>query len=153
MKTFASKIIGSNVSSDLKLQSCPKRTKLSFRLTNKPFAHALFTIVCNCSQNPFTYSHLKKICSIASPSFSQTEQVTSFSTPMCANTAFVAKICCTSLIWKPFKFYFLDFLYFFKASIWVNVSAWSPTSHNILVYYHPVLAPHSKGVHPFVHCK
>ena len=122
MKKIASKIIRSNVSSDLKLQSCPKRTILSVRLTNKPFAHALFTTVCNCSQNRFTCSHLQKIYSIASRSFPQKEQVTSFSTPMCANTTFVANICCTSLIWNHLSFSSRIFLYFFKASIPVYVS-------------------------------
>ena len=122
MKNFASKIIRSNVSSDLKLQSCPKRTILSFRLTNKPFAHVLFTTICNCSQNRFTCSHLKKICSIASRSFPQKKHVTSFSTPMCANTTFVAKILCTSLILNHVSFISRILKYFFRASIPVYVS-------------------------------
>ena len=135
MKYFTSKIIRSNVSSDLKLQSCPKRMILSFRLTNILFAHALFTTVCNCSQNRFTCSHLQKICSVASRPFPQKEQVTSFSTPMCVNTTFVAKIRCTSLIWNHLSFISRIFCIFLKASILVNVcSVWSPTSHNFLVY-------------------
>ena len=64
----------------------------------------------------------KKICSIASRSFPQKEQVTSFSTPMCANTTFVTKIRCTSLIWNHLSFISRIFLDFFKASIPVNVS-------------------------------
>ena len=112
-KKTASKIIISNVSSDLKLQSCPKRTILSFRLTNKLFAHALFNTVCNCSQNRFTCSHLQNICSIASCSFPQKEQVTSFSTPMFANTTFVAKIRCASLIWNHLSFISRIFLFLF----------------------------------------
>ena len=129
MKKFASKIIiRSNVSSDLKIQSCPKRTILSFRLTNKPFAHALFTTVCNCSQNRFTCSHLKKICSIASRSFPQKEQVTSFSTPMCANTTFVAKILCTSLIWNHLNFISLIFCIFLKL-VFQFMSVFSLVSH------------------------
>ena len=36
----ASRIIKSNMSSDLKFMSCPKRAKLSFRVTDKAFAHS-----------------------------------------------------------------------------------------------------------------
>ena len=64
----------------------------------------------------------KKICSIASRSFPQKEQVTSFSTPMFSNTTFVAKIRCTSLIWNHLSFISRIFLDFFKASIPVYVS-------------------------------
>ena len=78
MKNFATKIFRSNVSSDSKLMSCPKRLIHSFRLTTKMFVHTSLTTVCNCSQNQFTCSCLKKICWIASHSFLQSSLCNSF---------------------------------------------------------------------------
>ena len=56
-ENFCKQNYRSIVSSGLKLLSCPKRTILSFRLTNKMFAHTSFTTACNyCVWSPTSYS-------------------------------------------------------------------------------------------------
>ena len=127
-KNFATRIIKLNVSSDLKLTSCPNRTILSFSVIDTVFTPLSFMAICNCSQNGLMLAHLKKIWSIASRSFLQNEHVISFSTPIWINATFVANILCTNLIWNHLSFISRFFCIFLKV-IFQFISGFSLYSH------------------------
>ena len=119
---FGRKIIRSNVSSDLKLLLCPKRTILSFNLTDEAFAYASFTVVCNWFQNRFTLSHLENMCSIvsgpssssssSSPFFDKRTSYFIFNTDMCQYNIYRYYPVYKSDL-ERFQFYFPIFVTFF----------------------------------------
>ena len=57
IKNFASKIIKSKVSSDLKLLSCPKSTMLSSSVTDIAFIHVSLTAIWNWSKHKKNWPH------------------------------------------------------------------------------------------------
>ena len=121
-------MIRSNMSSDLKLTSCPNRTILSFCVIDTAFTPLSFMAICNCSQNGLMLAHLNKIWLIASRSSLQNEHVISFSTPICINTTFVANILCTNLIWNHLSFISRFFCIFLKV-IFHFISTFNLYSH------------------------
>ena len=126
IKKVASKIIRSNVLSDLKLLLCPKRTILSFNLTDEAFAYASFTVVCNWFQNRFTLSHLENMCSIVSGPSSSSSSSSSFFDKRASYIIFNTDLCqyniyryypvCKSDL-ERFQFYFPIFGTFFFRSL------------------------------------
>ena len=116
------------VLSDLIWLSWPKSTKFSLSVTVLAFELPVLSVVWNCSQKDFTYTHLQKMWLIESLSRLQKEQLMSFSIPMCIKTILVAYILCRSRIWNHFIFISWMFCIFLKFLL-QSMSVFNLASH------------------------
>ena len=86
---------------------------------------------------------------MASHSFLQKEQVTSFWTPTCINTTVVANIVCTSLIWNHLSFTSWSLCIFLKVVLQL-ISLFNLASH-LSQQFRLLRLSHSRDLHLSVH--
>ena len=123
MNNFASKIILSKVSSDLKLLSCHKSTMFSLSVDDIVFilnwdnevilSDLILSYMCHYNRYLELFpkwfytitssKHTINTISLLFLLFWQNEQSKSLLTPICIQATLVAKLLCTSLIWKHFS--------------------------------------------------
>ena len=142
------------MSSDLKFVSCPIRTILSFKLTDKAYI-----IYCCLSL------YLKSFHVVTSQNKKQKKlnRVSFFSTKRASYIVFNTYLHLSLISFVPFwsgtiqvivPGFFCVCVVFKKLIFQLIIFfIWSSTFHKILVYQHPVLVHRRKGVHPFVYCK